>query len=244
MKTLLVLGASSDIANVCLRHLELSDTTVLAHYHRSLHKVELAAKDLKVRRFVPLRANLADAGDVDRLIQSVRAEADSFPTHILHLAAPNFERVHFHKIDLEEIETQFAVQVMATARVLHALLPDMVRAGRGKIVFLLSSYTIGERPVGVVPYTVAKYAQLGLMRALVGEYARRGICINAVSPSMVDTSYISGIPRIAVEMAADQNPLKRLARPEDIAPIVRFLLSEESNYINGANIPVCGGGVY
>jgi 3-oxoacyl-[acyl-carrier protein] reductase len=120
----------------------------------------------------------------------------------------------------------------------------MGRAGSGKIVFVLSSYTINVPPKALADYVTAKYSLLGLMKALASEYADKGVSINAVSPSMAETRFLSELPAKLVEMTADNHPQKRNARPDDIVPLIQFLLSKESSFITGANVPIAGGLVF
>jgi 3-oxoacyl-[acyl-carrier protein] reductase len=117
----------------------------------------------------------------------------------------------------------------------------MVAAKKGKIIFMLSSSTLGVPPTSMAHYITAKYALFGLMKALAAEYAGKHIFINAVSPSMIETETLSEVHEKILEYAASQHPLKRNATPQDIAPVIKFLLSDDANYINGINIPITGG---
>ena len=92
-------------------------------------------------------------------------------------------------------------------------------------------------------YIIAKYALLGFHASLVSEFVNLGIRVNAVSPSTVQTSFLSEVPESYVEMVEDTLPQKKLAQPIDVARVVCFLASEKSAYINGANIPITGGSV-
>jgi 3-oxoacyl-[acyl-carrier protein] reductase len=108
---------------------------------------------------------------------------------------------------------------------------------------MLSSYVEKTVPKANSPYIVGKFALLGLMKSLVSEYATSNIQVNAVSPSLMETNFLSNLPELISEMTAQQHPLKRNAMPTDVVPVIRFLLSKESDYINGANISVNGGGL-
>ena len=75
------------------------------------------------------------------------------------------------------------------------------------------------------------------------ELAEYNSTVNMLSPGMVDTKLIENLPPKLIEMTAYQNPLKRIGTTTDIAKVVSFLASEESDYINGVNIPVNGGNI-
>ena len=74
------------------------------------------------------------------------------------------------------------------------------------------------------------------------ELAKHNCTVNMVSPGMVDTNLISNLPPKLVEITAENNPLKRIAASSDVAKVILFLSSEGSDYLNGVNILVNGGG--
>lgn len=89
-----------------------------------------------------------------------------------------------------------------------------------------------------------KYSLLGFMKALVSEYKTFNIHFNAISPSMIETKFLENIDERIVELNAFNHPLKRNATKKDIVPMITMLLNKESNYLNGVNIPITGGGVF
>lgn len=97
----------------------------------------------------------------------------------------------------------------------------------------------------VVAYTTAKTGMVGLMRGLVADYARNGIRINAIAPGWIETAMSrkaleSDPPRMQKVMS--RIPMGKMGKPEDIGRAALFLASNASAYINGAHLPVDGGG--
>ncbi len=229
--TLLITGASSDLGTDLIRSLmkRRNPPRVLAHFHSSRDRVEELRGTFN-GLVVPIQADLSVASDVGHLIEQVRLET-AFPTQIVHFAAlpPRLER--FPSADLSHFESDLAVQLLAIVHILSQF-------------FVLSSYTLGASPKYTSFYTTVKYAQLGFMRALVSDYAGTRVNINAVSPSMVETRFLSNIPAKAVEMTASQNPHRRNTKPIEVTNVIEFLLSPASDYLNGVNIPVTGGAAY
>jgi len=127
---------------------------------------------------------------------------------------------------------------------LNRFLPKLSKEKRGKVVLMLSSYVLGVPPKALSHYTTIKYAMLGLVKSLASEYSEKNIQINAISPSMVETKFLDNINEKLVELSSYNHPLKRNAIVEDITPIIKMLISNESDYINGVNIPITGGSVF
>ena len=107
----------------------------------------------------------------------------------------------------------------------------------------MTEYCIGKPPKGVAAYLTAKSALLGLSKVLSLELAEAKSTVNMISPGMVETKLIENLPKKLIEMTAYNNPLKKIASAEDIANVISFLASNDSDYLNGVNIPINGGNV-
>jgi 3-oxoacyl-[acyl-carrier protein] reductase len=122
--------------------------------------------------------------------------------------------------------------------VLNPLIIPMVRRrAPGRIVTLSSVAGLtGNR--GQVNYSAAKAGIIGATKALALELARREITVNCVAPGLIDTDMIAGVP---LEEALKLIPARRIGKPEEVAAVVSFLMSEDAAYITRQVISVNGG---
>jgi len=90
-------------------------------------------------------------------------------------------------------------------------------------------------------YTASKWALRGLTRSASLELGEQGIRVNAVMPGLIDTPMMASVSPAFTEAALAEIPLGRTGRPEDIAPTIVFLVSDDSAYYNGAEIVIDGG---
>jgi len=116
----------------------------------------------------------------------------------------------------------------------------MVEHGWGRIVNISSVNAI-KGQFGQTNYSAAKAGMAGFSKALAQEVVRKGVTVNTVSPGYVETDLVMAIREDVRQRILDSIPMGRLARPEEIAAVVAFLVSEEAGYITGANISVNGG---
>jgi len=122
--------------------------------------------------------------------------------------------------------------------VLHPLIMPMIRRRKaGRIITLASvSGLIGNR--GQVNYSAAKAGIIGATKALAIELAKRKITVNCVAPGLIETDMLEDLP---VDEIRGAIPMRRLGQPEEVAAVVKFLLSEDASYVTRQVISVNGG---
>jgi 3-oxoacyl-[acyl-carrier protein] reductase len=166
------------------------------------------------------------------------------PNKIVHLVSPKFKNIRFKDVSWDDFQNEINISLKSLVFILKKLLPRLAKEKKGKVICVLSSVVLNIPPKSLVQYTTVKYAMLGLVRSLASEYSDKNIQINAISPSMIETKFLENINEKLVELNAYNHPLKRNAKVDDIIPIIKILLSEESDYINGVNIPITGGSIF
>jgi len=124
--------------------------------------------------------------------------------------------------------------------VTRQVIDGMSERGWGRIINISSVNAI-KGQFGQTNYSAAKAGMAGFSKALAQEVVRKGVTVNTVSPGYVETDMVKAIRPEVREQIIASIPMGRLAKPEEIAAVVAFLVSEEAGYITGANISVNGG---
>jgi 3-oxoacyl-[acyl-carrier protein] reductase len=145
------------------------------------------------------------------------------------------------KIDKKGFEEVMTIHVTVPLTLIQMLLPDMRRAGWGRIINLGSVYgAIGGK--GEVAYSTAKAGIIGLTKSVAKECGKDGVTVNAVLPGLIRTPTIEAFmaEKYKQEIIAD-TPLGRMAEPGEVAHVITFLASDEASFITGVALPVSGG---
>jgi len=119
-------------------------------------------------------------------------------------------------------------------------LRGMLREKWGRIVNVSSAVALHGN-AGQTVYAATKAGLVGMTKSLAREVASKGVTVNAICPGLLDTKMTSHLDDTARAFYIDQTPLLRPARLEEVSSVVRFLMSEEASYVNGAVLPVDGG---
>lgn len=238
-KILFLTGASSDIGNAIIRKEAEQYQMIWAHYCKSRERID----DLKEEygeKIVPIQADFSDRESTQNLTDRI-AQSGKFPNHIVHLSANKTFNQKLHKCAWEDYQRGIDISVRSAVIILHAFVPEMIKKRNGKIVFMLSDCVIGMPPKFQSPYVTVKYALLGLMRTLAAEYAGRGITVNAVSPDMMETRFLSDIPQLIIDQSAKDSPLGRNLKVDEVISAFEYLLSDGADAVTGENIKITGG---
>jgi len=139
------------------------------------------------------------------------------------------------------------LNVRSMFRMIKAFLPGMIEKGGGSIINTSSVAGLKGVPNRFL-YSVTKAAVVGLTKAVAADYVQKGVRCNAIAPGTVDTPSLAQRinaypdPVEARRMFVARQPMGRLAKPEEIAPMIVFLASDEAAFVTG-NVYSCDGGM-
>ncbi|HYE41471.1 MAG TPA: SDR family oxidoreductase [Ramlibacter sp.] len=246
-KVVLVTGASRGTGAAIARAFAAGQATVAVNY---LRNAEAAAEVVEACRRAggdafAVQADVTQEDQVQRLVRQVVDEAGRIDVLVNNaFRAQSFDpeqRRTFADLSWAEYQAQFDGAVGAAFHLCRAVLPHFRARAEGAIVNIVSNLV--EHPV--VPYhayTTAKSALVGFSRNLAGELGPLGIRVNCVAPGLVyPTEGSAGTRAQFRESLIEATPLRRLARPEDVAGPVLFLASPWSGFVTGQVLLVDGG---
>ena len=190
-----------------------------------------------------IQADLADINNMDALADIVRSKlkggklAAMVNNAGISPKGPNGERLGVLDTDAATWLHVMNVNLISTALLVRALTPELI-AAKASIVNVTSIVGSRVHPFAGVAYAASKAALAALTRELAHEYGSLGVRVNAIAPGEISTDILSpGTEKIVNDLV----PMKRLGTTLEVARTIRFLCSDESSYINGAEIHINGG---
>lgn len=146
------------------------------------------------------------------------------------------------KMTDEMFDQVINTNVKGVFNIIKAVHPFMNEKKYGSIVAVSS--IVGEYGnIGQINYAASKSAVIGMVKSCAKEFARKGqnIRVNAICPGYIMTDMLKTVPQELLDKFAGQTMLKRLGKPEEIANVIAFLISDEASYITGTVIDANGG---
>jgi NAD(P)-dependent dehydrogenase (short-subunit alcohol dehydrogenase family) len=144
------------------------------------------------------------------------------------------------KVREEDWDAVIGVHLKGTLNCIQAVAPHMIENNYGKIVNLSSVW--GKRgAVSEISYSSAKAGIIGLTKSMARELGRYQINVNAILPGLILTPTIAKMAEKYQNMIIENTPLKRMGKPEEVANVAAFLVSDEASFVTGAMVEVSGG---
>jgi 2-dehydro-3-deoxy-L-rhamnonate dehydrogenase (NAD+) len=164
-------------------------------------------------------------GGIDAVVNCVGILGD--PTPAVKESIDHFERV-------------LRVNLTGAFVLSQAVLPVMAAAGYGRLVHIASMAGKDGNP-GMTSYSASKAGLIGMVKALGKEYAKTGVTVNAVAPTMVETTLVDGMPQEQFSQLRTLIPMGRLAIVSEVAALVRWAISPAASFTTGFTYDLSGG---
>lgn len=233
----LVTGASRGIGAGIARELAGAGATV-ALAARDEAALQEVARSFGGARSLVVAADMSDPADLDRLVDRVVGELGGIDALVNNAGfLPPAKQIY--NVDLDEWERVLGVNLRAPWY-LSKLCHPHLKERRGAVVNIASTSGL-HHDIGLGVYGISKAGVVMLTEVCAKEWARDGIRVNCIAPGIVKTELAGGIIDYLQQRNLKPNPMNLYGEPEDVARLVRYLVSPESRFMTGSVIRIDGG---
>jgi len=206
----------------------------------NLEEAEKTSKEIQNmgRKSFAMKVNVADYNEVESLINKTKEELGSIDILVNNAGITKDNLIL--KMSVEDFEQVIDINLKGVYNGIKAVYPIMMRQKSGKIINIASIIGIIGN-AGQANYSASKAGVIALTKTAAKELASRGVCVNAVAPGYIQTPMTDKLPDNIKEEMLKLIPMKRMGQPDDVAKVVLFLASSDSDYITGQTIVVDGG---
>jgi NAD(P)-dependent dehydrogenase (short-subunit alcohol dehydrogenase family) len=236
-RTAIVTGAATGIGEAIAIRLANAGATI-AVADLNLSGAQRVAAVLPNRSFA-IEANVADAASVARAVEQVLQQTGQIDILVNNAGIAGPAAFIWEQTD-EDWQRNIAINLTGVFNFCRAVVPHMRSRSYGRIVNIASIAGKEGNP-RMTPYSATKAGVIGLTKALGKEVATDGICVNAVSPAVVQTRILDQLTPEQVAYMTEKIPMRRTGKPEEIANVVHFLASTECSFVTAQCYDASGG---
>lgn len=240
IKVALVTGATRGIGKEIALTLAENGFNIALNYRKESEELESLKKEIESKN-VKCLAVCGDVSNYEQVENFVKEIISEFGRiDVLVNNAGITKDMLLMRMKKEDFESVIDVNLVGTFNVTKNVIPYMMKARNGKIVNISSVVGISGN-AGQTNYSASKAGIIGFTKSLAKEVSSRNINVNAVAPGFIQTDMTNVLKDEIKEEISKNIPLKRMGTARDVANLVSFLVSENSNYITGQVINVDGG---
>jgi NAD(P)-dependent dehydrogenase (short-subunit alcohol dehydrogenase family) len=236
-RTAIVTGAAAGIGHaIAVRLADAGATIAVADL--DLPGAQKVADALPNGAFA-VQVDIAVATSVQQAVEQVLARAGKIDILVNNAGIAGPAAYIWEQTD-ENWQRNIAVNLTGVFNFCRAVIPHMRSRSYGRIVNIASIAGKEGNP-RMIPYSATKAGVIGLTKALGKEVATDGICVNAVTPAVVQTQILDQLTPEQVSYMVERIPMRRTGKPEEIAHVVHFLASSECSFVTAQCYDASGG---
>ena len=227
-KTLLIIGSSGGLGKAMTAYFSERGYKLALHYHQNEPP----------GNYKKYRADITSEDEVKNMLVQVIADFGKIDAVINNAGVSKSEMAW--KTGAESWDLTIGVNLSGPFYVAKYLLPHMRENGSGRIIFM-SSIVAQTGFIGTSAYAASKAGIIGLTRTLAKEVANKGITVNAIAPGYFSAGMINDVSPELQENLKKQIPVGDLGKPEEVAALIEYIISDKASYLTGQVIGLNGG---
>ena len=238
----LVTGGSRGIGKTTALRLAEEGADVAISYVTRAEAAREVVKEIRSlgRRAIEAKCDVSRPEEVSALVSRARRELG--PIDLLAHCGAISNLCDHSELTFERWRETIDVDLNGAFLAVFAVKDEMIQRRFGRIVTISSVAALRPRKMQI-HYAAAKAGVIALTRSAAEAFAPHNVRINCVAPGLIETEMAHVLPEETMARVIRETPLGRIGQPEEVAAVIRFLLSEESSFMTGQTVAACGGRV-
>ncbi len=240
-KTAVITGCLQGIGRETMRVFAKNRCNIFACSLAKTNEFEKEIKELQKKyniKIYPIYFDLSDINAIRSAAETIQKEQKSIDI-LVNIAGITKDAI-FQMITMEQMIKVFQINFFSQILFSQYMVKLISRSGKGSVIFI-SSITGVDGNRGQLVYGASKAAIISATKTMAQELAINGIRVNAVAPGVIKTAMTKNISEEIIKSKLENSKLKRIGLPEEVASLILFLASDNSDYITGQVIRIDGG---
>ncbi|WP_027418248.1 SDR family NAD(P)-dependent oxidoreductase [Crocinitomix catalasitica] len=230
-KTILIIGSAGGLGTELIQYFEDKLYQLALHFHDQ----SPTYTDNNIKTY---QADITIESEVSEMIKAIYKDFGKIDV-VIHNAGVSRNNMSW-KTDKADWDETIAVNLTGPFLVSKYVTPYMRDANFGRIIFM-SSVVAQTGFIGTAAYGASKAGLIGLTKTLAKELANKNITVNSIALGYFNAGMINDVPLDMQEQLKTQIPVGKLGNPQDLAALIAFIISDESNYLTGQVLNLNGG---
>lgn len=237
-KTAIISGGAGGLGYALAKRL-LSHGVTVALFDDRQQALDNAMEGTEGKAY-PYQVDVTDASTVKKAVDNFAGKVSKIDILVNCAGIVGKSNIKSHEVDMDDFERVLAVNVKGCLTTFQAVIPYMLRQNYGRVLHI-ASIAGKDGNAGMLSYSTAKAAVIGMTKVQGKEYAETGITVNALAPAVIRTEIVENMPEAQVKYMTDKIPMKRCGTLEEFAAMAAFIVSEENSFSTGFTYDLTGG---
>lgn len=230
-KTILIIGSSGGLGSSIIQSFDEEKYNLALHYYSNPHPIQS-------KNYKSYQADITQENEVEQLVKAVVSDFGTIDI-VLNNAGVTISEISW-KTQLSNWEKTIAINLTGPFLVTKHVLPYMRKNNWGRIIYM-SSIVAQTGFIGASAYSASKAGLLGMVKTISKEVANKNVTVNAIALGYFNAGMIDDVPLEIQAQLKEAIPVSALGKPEELAELIKYIISEKSSYLTGQTINLNGG---